>query len=102
MVRPLERRAEARDAARSDWHVHPWRCGVGLELRTARTTRTRTCTLELDSGAGERYDLVNDPAEMDNRVDDPACASVRRAFHGMMRARPGKVRPDLAEPVGMA
>ncbi len=56
----------------------------------------------LASGAGELYDLASDPAEMDNRYDDPACAKVRRELHDMMRARPGAVRSDLAEPVGMA
>jgi arylsulfatase A-like enzyme len=92
---------ETRDVAWSEWHVHPSRCGVGLQLRTVRT-RTHKCTFELGSGAGELYDLANDPAEMDNRFDDPGCASVRRELYDMMRARPGVVRADLAEPVGMA
>jgi arylsulfatase A-like enzyme len=92
---------ETRDVAYSEWHVHPSRCGVGLQLRTVRT-RTHKCTFDLASGAGELYDLASDPAEMDNRYDDPACAKVRRELHDMMRARPGAVRSDLAEPVGMA
>jgi arylsulfatase A-like enzyme len=90
-----------RDAAYSEWHVHPSRCGVDLKLRTVRT-KTHKCTFELGSGAGELYDLANDPAEMDNRYDDPGCANVRKELHDMMRARPGTVRSDLAEPVGMA
>jgi len=92
---------ETRDVAYSEWHVHPSRCGVGLQLRTVRT-RTHKCTFDLASGAGELYDLASDPAEMDNRYDDPACAKVKRELHDMMRARPGAVRSDLAEPVGMA
>jgi arylsulfatase A-like enzyme len=92
---------ETREVAYSEWHVHPSRCGVGLQLRTVRT-RTHKCTFDLGSGAGELYDLANDPAEMDNRFDDPGCAKVRRELHDMMRARPGAVRFDLAEPVGMA
>jgi arylsulfatase A-like enzyme len=92
---------ETRDVAYSEWHVHPSRCGVGLQLRTVRT-RTHKCTFDLASGAGELYDLANDPAEMDNRYDDPGCAKVRKELQDMMRARPGRVRSDLAEPVGMA
>jgi len=92
---------ERRDVAYSEWHVHASRCGVGLKLRTVRT-KTHKCTFELGSGAGELYDLANDPGEMDNRFDDPGCAKVRRELEDMMRARPGAVRADLAEPVGMA
>jgi arylsulfatase A-like enzyme len=97
----LAGKAQARDAAYSEWHVHPSRCGVGLQLRTVRT-RTHKCTFELGSGAGELYDLVNDPDEMNNRFDDPAFARVRRELEDLMRARPGRVRDDLAEPIGMA
>jgi len=39
---------------------------------------------------------------MDNRYDDPGCAKVQKELRDMMRARPGMVRSDLAEPVGMA
>jgi arylsulfatase A-like enzyme len=92
---------ETRDVAWSEWHVHPSRCGVGLQLRTVRT-KTHKCTFELGSGAGELYDLVNDPHEMDNRFDDPACAKVRRELEDMMRARPGPIAEPLAEPIGMA
>jgi arylsulfatase A-like enzyme len=92
---------ETRDVAYSEWHVHPSRCGVGLQLRTVRT-RTHKCTFDLGSGAGELYDLVNDPAEMDNRYNDPGCAKVQKELTDMMRARPGSVRSDLAEPVGMS
>jgi arylsulfatase A-like enzyme len=90
-----------RDVVWSEWHVHPSRCGVPLKLRTART-KTHKCTFELETGAGELYDLTNDPGEMRNLFDDPGYATVRRELHDMMRARPGKVRDDLAEPIGMA
>ena len=101
-LRPLlEGRAETRPVAYSEWHVHPSRCGVALKLRTVRT-KTHKCTFELDSGAGELYDLVNDPEEMVNRFDDPAYASVRRELHEMMLARPGEIRDPLPEPIGMA
>ena len=90
-----------RDCAWSEWHVHPSRCGVALQLRTVRT-KTHKCTFELGSGAGELYDLVNDPAETVNRFDDPAYAKVRKELYDLMRERPGKVAEKLAEPIGMA
>ena len=92
---------ETRAVAYSEWHVHPSRCGVGLKLRTVRTKDWK-CTFELDSGAGELYHLANDPAEMQNLFNDPGYAHVRAEMHDMMRARPGKVREQLAEPIGMA
>jgi arylsulfatase A-like enzyme len=92
---------ETRDVAYSEWHVHPSRCGVPLKLRTVRTA-THKCTFELASGAGELYDLVNDPEEMHNRYDDPAYASVRKELHEMMRARPDEIVSPLAELIGMA
>ena len=97
----LNGKTPSRDAAWSEWHVHPSRCGVALQLRTVRT-RTHKCTFELGSGAGELYDLVNDPLETVNRFDDPAYSGVRRQLHDLMRERPGKVADKLAEPIGMA
>jgi arylsulfatase A-like enzyme len=92
---------ETREVAYSEWYVHPSRCGIGLKLRTVRT-RTYKCTFELDSSAGELYDLVLDPEEMVNRFDDPGYATVRKELEEMMRARPGKLLERLPEPVGMA
>lgn len=92
---------QPREAAWSEWHVHPSRCGVALQLRTVRT-RTHKATFELASGAGELYDLVNDPFETTNRFDDPAYAAVRKELEGLMRDRPGKLVAKLAEPIGMA
>jgi arylsulfatase A-like enzyme len=97
----LEGGTETRDLAYSEWHVHPSRCGVALKLRTVRTRRYKL-TVELDSGAGELYDLADDPGEMNNRFDDPACAKVRNELEEMLRARPGPIREDLQEPIGMA
>jgi arylsulfatase A-like enzyme len=97
----LEGRDDARDVAYSEWRVHPSRCGVALELRTVRTRRYK-CTLELDSGAGELYDLESDPRELVNLFDDAGYARLRGEMEGRIRARPGTVRGDLSEPVGMA
>jgi arylsulfatase A-like enzyme len=74
---------------------------VALKLRTVRTQKFK-CTFELESGAGELYDLWNDPEEMHNLYDDPGYAQVRGELHDMMRARPGEVAEKLAEPIGMA
>ena len=97
----LEGNAEPRAAAWSEWHVHPSRCGVGLQLRTVRT-KTHKATFELGSGAGELYDLANDPLEKVNRFDDPAYAAVRKELENLMLQRPGAVLDPLAEPIGMA
>ena len=97
----MEHENATRDVAYCEWNCSASRVGVALALRTVRT-RTHKCTFELNSGAGELYDLVNDPDEMENRYDDPACAGVRRELEDMMRARPGPVRDPLPEPVGMA
>ncbi len=99
---PLITRDDAtRDVAYCEWNVAASRVGVALELRTVRT-RTHKCTFELGSGAGELYDLVDDPQEMVNRFDDPAYAAVRRELEALMKARPGPVRDPLPTPVGMA
>ena len=92
---------EVRAVAYSEWHVHPARCGVGLQLRTVRT-RTHKCTFELGSGAGELYDLAHDPEEMVNRFDDPAYKGERDALEQMMRERPGPIREMLPEPIAMS
>jgi arylsulfatase A-like enzyme len=97
----LHGKADTRTAAWSEWHVHPSRCGVALQLRTVRT-KTHKCTFELGSGAGELYDLVNDPQERHNRFDDPGFASIKKELEGLMRERPGKIAAKLAEPIGMA
>jgi arylsulfatase A-like enzyme len=97
----LAGKEETREAAYMEWHVHPSRCGVPLKLRTVRT-RTHKCTFELESKAGELYDLVNDPEEMINRFDDPAYLSVRRQMEELLHQRPGAIRTDLKEPIGMA
>jgi arylsulfatase A-like enzyme len=60
------------------------------------------CSFELESGAGEMYDLRNDPEEMHNLYANAGYAKQRKELEDMMRARPGTVRAQLAEPIGMA
>ena len=98
---PVLAGTEVRDCVWSEWHVHPSRLGVALQLRNVRTPRY-SCTFELGSGGGELYDLQADPQQMVNRFEDPAYAEVRGQLHALMLARPGKILDVLAEPVGIA
>ena len=100
-LRPLIEGEATRDFAYNEWDLHPARCGVALKLRTVRT-RTHKLTLEMESGAGELYDLGGDPGEMDNRFGDPGLAAVQRELTDMIRSRPDDVNITMFEPVGMA
>ena len=59
-------------------------------LRTVRT-ETAKLTVDLKSGAGELYDLSNDPNEMTNRFDDPAYKSLSRTSYSVT-LRGGRTR----------
>ena len=100
-LHPVMATDESRECAWSEWHVHPSRLGVALQLRTVRTQRY-SCTVELGSGEGELYDLQEDPQQLVNRFDDPSYAAVREQMQTLLRQRPGAVREVLAEPIGMA
>ena len=91
----------SRDYAYNEWDLSASRCGVELKLRTIRT-RTHKITVEQSTGAGELYDLVNDPDEMDNRFDDAGYASVRKELTEMIAARPDDARKERLPAVGMA
>ena len=69
-------------------------------MQTARTRRHKL-TLEQISGAGELYDLLEDPGEMRNVFDDPAYAGVRRELTDMIDSRPSDEVSPLPQ-VGMA
>ena len=77
------------------------RCGVELKLRTVRTQHAQAHGRAI-AGAGELYDLANDPHEMDNRFDDPGCAKVRKELEAMIAARPDDARRERQPAVGMA
>jgi arylsulfatase A-like enzyme len=87
----------SRDMALSEWRLLPFRTGIELDLRTVRTARHKL-SLDLLSGAGELYDLADDPTESANRFDDPGMAAVQKELTEMIRARPGPMIETLPEP----
>jgi len=101
-LRPLVEGAAGagREVALSEWELLPARTGVALSLRVARGRRWKL-TLERGSGAGELYDLAEDPHEMVNRFGDPACAAEQARLEAAIRARPDDAGP-LRRPVGTA
>lgn len=101
-LRPLlEGEDDPREFAYCEWDLRPSRTGVELRLRTVRT-KTHKLTIDLLSGAGELYDLGNDPHEMTDRFDDPAYAGIRDDLVRMIHSRPQDVLEPALEQVGMA
>lgn len=90
----------SREFALSEWDVRASRYGVALNLRTVRTQRHKL-TLEITSGAGELYDLDEDPFEVENRFSDPAFTHVRRELSEMIASRPSDEIAQLPQ-VGLA
>ena len=99
-LKPLIEGSPARDLAYSEWDLRASRCGVDLWLRTVRT-KTHKLTLETNSGAGELYDLVNDPQEMDNRFGDSGVKAVQKELEDMIASRPKDQVAPLPQ-IGMA
>ena len=91
----------SRDVAYSEWKVNASRCGVELELRTVRTKDTKL-TIEKNSGAGEMYNLAEDPYEMNNLFEDSGSDSLKKELMDMIIERPGDELKEFDEPVGMA
>lgn len=99
--RLIESDGDSRDFAYSEWDLDASRCGVALDLRTVRT-KTHKLTLEMNSGAGELYDLANDPHEMDNLFEDAGAVAARRELTDMIASRPDDALDPPLTPVGMA
>ncbi len=95
-LKPLIAGKGSRDVAYSEWNLHPSRAGVELQLRTVRTANAKL-TVDLLSGAGEMYDLANDPNEMENLFDDADRQGLRRELTDMIRARPGTILSEFPE-----
>ncbi|MDE0305762.1 MAG: sulfatase-like hydrolase/transferase [Albidovulum sp.] len=99
-LRPLIEEKAVRGYALNEWELHPGRAGVALSLRTVRTA-THKLTLDLQSGAGELYDLVGDPLESRNIFDGGDAAEVRRDLEKLILSRPDDMLP-VRDPIGMA
>ena len=99
-LRPVWEGRETRAYAYNEWELLPTRAGVALSLRTVRT-RTHKLTVDLQSGAGELYDLVADPDEMENLWDQHKAADMQAQLYAMAMARPDDAGPIRTQ-VGMA
>ncbi|MBL8330913.1 MAG: sulfatase-like hydrolase/transferase [Rubrivivax sp.] len=98
---PVLKGQEQRSHAFDEWRLGPARCGVALDLRLVRTQHAKL-TLELSSGAGELYDLREDPEEMVNRFDDPGCRGLREELLDRLHSRPDDILDPLPLPIGSA
>jgi len=100
-LRPLlEDDGATRAFALNEWGLLPGRAGVALELRTVRTQRYKL-TVDLNSGAGELYDLERDPDEQVNLFDDPDATEIRAELERYIATRPDDLREHQV-PVGTA
>ena len=100
-LRPLLETDDATRAyAYAEWELLANRVGVQLSLRTVRT-KTHKLTLDLGSGAGELYDLVNDPHELENLFDNPRVTFIQQELVDMIHQRPNDAGP-MRVPVGAA
>ena len=87
-LRPLiETEDASREFAFNEWELLPTRAGVGLSLRTVRT-KTHKLTVDMQSGAGELYDMVADPDETANLFDDPDYRDVQLQLLEYVHRRP--------------
>ena len=100
-LKPVITGKENRDVAYSEWKVNASRCGVELELRTVRTKDAKM-TIEKNSGAGELYNLKEDPNEMNNLFENDNAKMIKKELSDMIEERPGNELKKFDEPVGMA
>ena len=100
-VRPIiETQSSDRNFSMNEWELLPTRAGVGLSLRTVRTTRYKL-TKDLQSNSGELYDLQSDPHEQVKLFESDSAASIRRELENYLDSRPDDMRPIQTQ-VGMA
>ena len=100
-LRPLiETNNATRDFALNEWELLPTRAGVPLSLRTIRT-KTHKLTVDLQSGAGEMYDMIHDPGETANLFEVAEHSDLRDALMAQLNSRPRDAKPNRTQ-VGMA
>jgi arylsulfatase A-like enzyme len=97
-LKNLIQKDATRAFAYSEWDLRASRSGVDLDLRTVRT-KDHKLTLDLRSGAGELYNLRDDPYEMHNLFGKSE--TVQKELTDMIRSRPADAVPRLPQ-VGMA
>ncbi len=78
---------ESREFALNEWEVDKRRSGIDMDLTTVRSDRYRM-SVDLRSGAGELYDMQEDPHEMINLFDDAGYAKTRSEHMDMIGRRP--------------
>ena len=99
-LEPVINHEDTRSHAFNEWELLPGRAGVALSLRTVRTG-THRMTMDMNSGAGELYDLESDPHERANIYDLPSSRGLRGSLEQMIMDRPDDMLP-VGTPVGMA
>ena len=92
-LRPLIEGNATRDFAMNEWDLLPGRTGVRLSLRTVRS-KTAKLTVDLISGAGEMYDLAQDPGEIRNVFDDPDYTQLQAILTEYLHQRPDDIGPE--------
>ena len=97
-LKPLVENRASRDFAYGEWDLNPDHWGLDLKLRVARTSRHKL-TFEKNSGAGELYDLQDDPHETTNLCDDEI--TVRKELEDMIASRPADQLKDPLVPSGL-
>jgi len=99
-IRPLLEQGDARDFAYGEWDLNPDHWGLDLNLRVVRTSRHKL-TLEAVSGAGELYDLYNDPHETENLFNDGSARAIQRELMDMIESRPADQLEQPLRPSGV-
>jgi arylsulfatase A-like enzyme len=97
----FEGKGSPHEAVYSEWDVAPSRCGVRLDLRTVHTGKAKL-TLELRSGDGELYDMLEDPNEMRNLWNEMSASELQKQMLSMLWSRPGIELKDFDDPIGVA
>ena len=97
-LKPLVENRASRDFAYGEWDLNSDHWGLDLKLRVARTSRHKL-TFEKNSGAGELYDLQDDPHETTNLFDEEP--TVRKELEDMIASRPDDQLKEPLVPSGL-